>query len=156
MNPAVVIHIYDHHPAAVDASQGACHADLKVVESVGATTTVLIERVLQQGLPLSPLEATMLALGLYDETGSFTYVSTTPRDLEAAAAVLRAGADLTVVADTLRQPLEPDTIACSTICCSTAPPITWKAAPCSCHQPPGALSRGVGRGGAEARRTQGA
>ena len=111
MNPAVVIHIYDHHPAAVDASQGTCHADLKVVESVGATTTVLIERVLQQGLPLSPLEATTLALGLYDETGSFTYVSTTPRDLQAAAAVLRAGADLTVVADTLRQPLEPDTIA---------------------------------------------
>ena len=111
MNPAVVIHIYDHHPAAVDASQGTCHADFKVVESVGATTTVLIERVLQQGLPLSSLEATTLALGLYDETGSFTYVSTTPRDLQAAAAVLHAGADLTVVADILRQPLEPDTIA---------------------------------------------
>ena len=111
-NPAVAIHIFDHHPAAaVDASQGTCHADLKVVAPVGATTTILIERVLQQGLPLSPLEATTLALGLYDETGSFTYVSTTPRDLEAAAAVLRAGADLTVVADTLRQPLEPNIIA---------------------------------------------
>jgi tRNA nucleotidyltransferase (CCA-adding enzyme) len=110
-NPAVALHIFDHHPTAADASQRTCHADLKVVESVGATTTVLIERMLQQGLALSPLEATTLALGLYDETGSFTYVSTTPRDLQAAAAVLHAGADLTVVADTLRQPLEPDTIA---------------------------------------------
>src|SRR6266542_2194815 len=112
MNPAVAIHIVDHHPeTAGEARQGACHAELKVVEPVGATTTVLIERVLQQGIPLSPLEATVLALGLYDETGSFAYVSTTPRDLEAAAAVRRAGADLTVVADTLRQPLEPDAIA---------------------------------------------
>jgi tRNA nucleotidyltransferase (CCA-adding enzyme) len=111
-NPAVVLHIFDHHLAAVgDASQRTCHADLKVVEAVGATTTVLIERVLQQGLPLSPLEATTLALGLYDETGAFTYVSTTPRDLQAAAAVLRAGADLTVVADMLRQSWEPDAIA---------------------------------------------
>jgi tRNA nucleotidyltransferase (CCA-adding enzyme) len=110
-NPAVVIHIFDHHPAAADASQRTYHTDLKVVEPVGATTTVLIERVLQQSLSLSPLEATTLALGLYDDTGSFTYVSTTPRDLAAAAVVLRAGADLTVVADTLRQPLEPEAIA---------------------------------------------
>lgn len=111
-NPAVVLHIFDHHPAAVqDASQRTCHAEIKVVEPVGATVTVLIERVLQQGLVFSPLEATTLALGLYDETGAFTYVSTTPRDLAAAAVVLRAGADLTVVADTLRQPLAPDAIA---------------------------------------------
>ena len=66
-NPAVAIHIFDHHPeAAGDASQGTCQAELKVVEPVGATTTVLIERVLQQGLPFSPLEATTLALGLYE------------------------------------------------------------------------------------------
>jgi tRNA nucleotidyltransferase (CCA-adding enzyme) len=112
MNPAVALHIFDHHPeTAPEAGQGTRHAELKVVEPVGATTTVLIERVLQQGLALSPLEATVLALGLYDETGSFSYVSTTPRDLEAAAVVRRAGADLTVVVDTLRQPLDPDAIA---------------------------------------------
>jgi tRNA nucleotidyltransferase (CCA-adding enzyme) len=62
-------------------------------------------------MALSPLEATVMALGLYEETGSLAYVLTTPRDLEAAAAVLRAGADLTVVADTLRQPSEPDQTA---------------------------------------------
>jgi tRNA nucleotidyltransferase (CCA-adding enzyme) len=111
-NPAVAIHIFDHHPeTAAESGQGICQAECKVVEPVGATTTVLIERMLQQGRALSPLEATVLALGLYDETGFFAYVSTTPRDLEAAAAVRRAGADLTVVADTLRQPLDPDAIA---------------------------------------------
>jgi tRNA nucleotidyltransferase (CCA-adding enzyme) len=111
-NPAVTLHIFDHHLApAGEASQTLCRAERAVVESVGATATVMIERVLQQDLAFSPLEATTLALGLYDETGSFTYASTTPRDLQAAAAVLRAGADLTVVADTLRQPLDADTIA---------------------------------------------
>src|SRR5262249_5248835 len=31
-NPAVALHIFDHHPTAADASQRTCHADLKVVE----------------------------------------------------------------------------------------------------------------------------
>jgi tRNA nucleotidyltransferase (CCA-adding enzyme) len=112
INPAVALHIFDHHPeTAEETGHGTGHAELKVVEPVGATTTVLVEHVLQQGIALSPWEATVLALGLYDETGCFAYVSTTPRDLEAAAAVRRAGADLTVVADILHQPLEPDAIA---------------------------------------------
>ena len=51
-NPAVAIHLFDHHLAAVgDASQRTCHADLKVVEPVGATTTVVIERMLQRRSP---------------------------------------------------------------------------------------------------------
>jgi tRNA nucleotidyltransferase (CCA-adding enzyme) len=112
VNPAVAVHIFDHHPeAAGEASEGECQAERKVVAPVGATTTVMIEQLRQQGIALSPCEATVLALGLYEETGSFAFVSTTPRDLEAAAVVLRAGADLTVVADTLRHPLDPDQIA---------------------------------------------
>lgn len=111
-NPAVVLHVYDHHPdERGHGEQGGCQAQRKLVEPVGATTTMLIEQLQQRGLALTPWEATVLALGLYDETGSFTYVSTTPRDLQAAAVVLNAGADLTVVTDTLRQPLEPDHIA---------------------------------------------
>lgn len=88
----------------------SCQAELKVVAPVGATVTVLIERLLEQGLTPSPEEATVLALGLYEETGAFRYISTTPRDLRAAAAVLEAGADLRLVAETLRRPLEPGQI----------------------------------------------
>jgi tRNA nucleotidyltransferase (CCA-adding enzyme) len=111
-HPAVAVHIFDHHPeTAGEASQEGFHAERQVLAPVGASTTVLIELLWQRGITLSPFEATVLALGLYEETGSLAYVSTTPRDLEAAAAVLRAGADLTVVADTLRQPLDPDQIA---------------------------------------------
>lgn len=111
-NPRVAVHVFDHHPVdADDASPPAYQAAYKIVEDVGATVTLLVERILLQGLALSPLEATVLALGLYDETGSFAYPSTTPRDLQAAAAVLRAGADLTLVTEVLRHPLEPEHIA---------------------------------------------
>ncbi len=111
--PDVAIHVYDHH---VEQTEDAPLAFPKpperyVVEPVGATTTILIERLKAERIPLTPFEATILALGLYEETGSLAYVSTTPRDLEAAAEVLRAGADLNVVSDTLRSHLDPDQVA---------------------------------------------
>lgn len=112
-NPQVTVHAYDHHPGGKQESGGEAplRAALRVVEPVGATTTILIERLRQEGVALTPFEATVLALGLYEETGSLAYVSTTPRDLEAAASVLRAGADLNIVSDTLRSHLDPDQIA---------------------------------------------
>ncbi len=109
--PSVSIHVYDHHPDAGQAGAPPLRADLRVVERVGATTTILIERLQAQGQALTPFEATVLALGLYEETGSLAYTSTTARDLEAAAALLRAGADLNMVSDRLRPHLDPDQIA---------------------------------------------
>jgi len=112
-NPTVSIHVYDHHPDADQAAHGTplLRMDLRVVHQVGATTTILLEQLKDQHIPLTPFEATVLALGLYEETGSLAFASTTPRDLEAAAFVLRAGADLNVVSDTLRSHLDPDQIA---------------------------------------------
>jgi tRNA nucleotidyltransferase (CCA-adding enzyme) len=110
--PAVAIHVYDHHPDS-DA-QGAAsplRAGLRVVEPVGATVTILIERLRDQKIPLTPFEATVLAIGLYEETGSLAYASTTPRDVEAAAFVLRAGADLNMVSDALCRHLDPEQVA---------------------------------------------
>ena len=110
----VEVHLFDHHVDEEDSERpkdDRVHVTHQTVEAVGATTTLLVERLMKQHISLSPFEATVLALGLYEETGSMAYVSTTPRDLEAAAVVLRAGADLTVVSDTLRRPLDPHLIA---------------------------------------------
>ncbi len=112
-SPTVKVRIYDHHPD----SEG--HPDavppirtcLRMVEPVGATTTILIEQLKTHQIPLTPFEATVLALGLYEETGSLAYASTTPRDLYAAAHVLHSGADLNVVSDTLRTHLDPNQIS---------------------------------------------
>lgn len=113
--PDVEVLIYDHHGA--DEVAGEQTPSLwpvvtqRQVQPVGATTTLLVERLKEKQVAITSSEATILALGLYEETGSLAYPSTTPRDLEAAAFVLRAGADLNLVAETLRHPLDPDLIA---------------------------------------------
>lgn len=112
-DPKVAVHVYDHH-AGLDRpadEMAPIRTEYRLVEPVGATTTILIERLRAQNVSVTPFEATTLALGLYEETGSLAYASTTPRDLEAAAWVLRAGADLTTVGDILRRHLDPDQIA---------------------------------------------
>lgn len=111
--PSVEVHLFDHHVDEQEQGgrEGGSRVTHQTVEAVGATTTLLVERLKKERIPISPFEATVLALGLYEETGSMAYVSTTPRDLRAAATVLEAGADLTVVSDTLRRPLEPHLIA---------------------------------------------
>ncbi|NKB82156.1 MAG: CBS domain-containing protein [Nitrospirales bacterium] len=78
----------------------------RIIEPVGASTTVLIEQLKKLNIALTPFEATVLAIGLYEETGFLAYMSTTPRDLDAAAHVLRAGADLNMVRDTLSSHLD--------------------------------------------------
>jgi tRNA nucleotidyltransferase (CCA-adding enzyme) len=67
------------------------------VEGVGATTTLLVEQIRTGGPVLSPEEATLLMLGIYEDTGSLTYDTTTPRDAHAAAWLLDQGAQLPVV-----------------------------------------------------------
>src|SRR5690348_7590260 len=105
-NRNVRVHIYDHHPL----SEAFARAEYSLTDSVGATVTLLIEQLKIKALPLTPFEATVLATGLYDETGFMAFCSTTPRDLEAAGYVLRAGADLTAVTDTLKRPIDPEQI----------------------------------------------
>lgn len=112
-DPLVEVLVFDHHgadhrEAGVPSNGKSIHM---VIETVGATTTMLVERVRDAGIVLAPLEATVLALGLYEETGSFTYSSTTQRDLQAAAYLIGAGADLKTVTETLHRPLDPNIVA---------------------------------------------
>jgi len=71
----------------------------------GATTTILVEDLCAQGIKPTPVEATLLLLGIYEDTGSLSYVSTTPRDLRCAAWLLELGANLKVVNEFLHHPL---------------------------------------------------
>ncbi len=108
-NLSVEVVVFDHH--VDEASPCAGRSPLSLVQPVGATTTLLIEQLRQRRITMTPFEATVLALGLYEETGSFGFTSTTVRDLNAGAFLLESGADLNVVMDVLRRPLDPDTVA---------------------------------------------
>lgn len=99
--------IIDHH-APRESLNPAWQVTL---EPVGATTTILTERIRAEGISLSPVEATALLLGVYEDTGSLTYGTATPRDAYAAAWLLDQGALLDVVRDFLEHPLSDDQIA---------------------------------------------
>ncbi len=95
------VHAVDHHPPHKDLPQGWTSA----VDAVGACTTLLVESLQALPQPLTPEEATLLLLGIYEDTGSLSYAGTTPRDVRAAAGLLEQGANLTLAAGFLNHPL---------------------------------------------------
>ncbi|MGI6208481.1 MAG: CBS domain-containing protein [Anaerolineae bacterium] len=92
--------IIDHH--SMDEPLANATYDL---DTTGATTTILVERLAERGISIDPLEATLFVLGIYEDTGGLTYSGTTPRDLRAAAYLLEVGANLEIVRDFLSYPL---------------------------------------------------
>ncbi len=100
------VHIYDHHPAHPKDIAGS----LEVLREVGATTTILLDLVRQQELPLTPQEATLFALGIYEETGLLTFTNTTEADFHAAAFCLSRGANLGLVSDFIRRELSAEQV----------------------------------------------
>ena len=98
------IRVLDHHPRRENLP-----ADWDVtLDSVGATATLLTENLRDAKGQLSALHATLLLLGIYEDTGSLSYASTTPRDARATAWLLEQGASLKIAADYLNAPLSPD------------------------------------------------
>ena len=52
-----------------------------------------------------------MALGIFEDTGSFTFTSTTPQDFEAGAFLLGQGADLNVVSEIITRELNAEQVA---------------------------------------------
>jgi tRNA nucleotidyltransferase (CCA-adding enzyme) len=102
----IEIHIYDHHPDSEDD----VHGSVEVVEKIGSTTALLSRILRQKGIPLNSDEATILCLGIHEDTGSFTFLSTTPEDYRAAAWLTEQGADHSVVADMLTREMTTEQV----------------------------------------------
>ncbi len=94
--PGLTILRFDHHPGPSHLKNEFHH------QQAGANVSLMIRLLQAKHLEVTPDEATLLALGIYEETGHFTYTSTTAVDFEAAAWCRRQGADLTVVMDFLK------------------------------------------------------
>ena len=91
------IQLWDHHPI-----RGNIITPSKVCEIIGATITLLLRRIKQEQKILSPIQATLFLLGIYEDTGNLMYPSTTAEDAYAAAYLLEQKADLTVATSFLR------------------------------------------------------
>lgn len=101
VTPHTHIHFIDHHPLTRDLAPTMTFAG----GETGATTTLFVEQIREKELALTPVEATLLLLGIYEDTGSLSYSTTTPRDLRAAAFLLEQGASLAIVNQFLHPPL---------------------------------------------------
>ncbi len=97
------IHIYDHHPDAPRSFEGK-------VDKVGSCTTILVEELMHKNKPIDPESATILALGIYEDTGMLTYEGTTYRDARALEELLRRGLNLSLLRRFLSGGLSKDHI----------------------------------------------
>lgn len=95
--PGVDLHIYDHHPPSNDD----LHGSVEMVKEVGATVTILCQVLKKKKIEISPDEATIMMLGIYEDTGNLTFSSIQKDDYLAAAYLLSKGADLNVISDIL-------------------------------------------------------
>jgi len=89
----VEIVVIDHHQKT-DADV-SFSKDIQM--DVGATTTIIMQQIISENISITPFEATLFALGIYEDTGSFTYPNTTSKDLKTAAFLLENGANLYIL-----------------------------------------------------------
>ncbi|MFZ2949992.1 MAG: CBS domain-containing protein, partial [Desulfuromonadaceae bacterium] len=95
--PSLEIHIYDHHPVTEESIRPTGGK----VAVCGSASTLLGVRLMEEGVVLTPEEATLVMLGIHEDTGRLLFASATPDDYRVAGWLLEEGARLTVVSDAL-------------------------------------------------------
>lgn len=98
----VEVHVFDHHPD----TQEDIDADKKVVREIGATTSILVLILKDRGINITPEEATIMGIGIYEDTGGFLFSSTKPEDFEAAAWLRKKGMDVILISDFMHRDLD--------------------------------------------------
>ncbi len=96
------IQIYDHHPSKLKKTD-----NLKIFfRKTGSATTIVTQKLIERNIQIKSEDATLLLLGIYEDTGSFTYSITKPEDLKAAAFLLSKGGDLETVRTILERRID--------------------------------------------------
>ncbi|MDH6085422.1 CBS domain-containing protein [Umezakia ovalisporum] len=95
--------VYDHHLSQeLNIPVTESH-----IEPVGACTTLMVEQLQKQEIPLTLSQATVMALGIHVDTGSLTFDSATPRDAFALAWLMQQGVSSSVISTYLDPGLSP-------------------------------------------------
>ncbi len=98
-NPRV--RVIDHHLEREDLPE-----DWEItISDFGATATILVQAIQECDIPLTPIQATLLLLGIYEDTGSLIYARTKAEDIYAAGILVERGASLEIVSDYINHPL---------------------------------------------------
>ncbi len=89
--------VWDHH------SEGDMETDQKNIRETGATITMLVKEIERQRKLITPIQATLFLMGLYEDTGNLSFPSTIADDAHAAGFLLDRKADLHILNTFLRQ-----------------------------------------------------
>ncbi len=89
--------IWDHH------LKGTIKSTQSHVREMGSTTTMIVEKLKEKQTPISPIQATLFLMGIYEDTGSLSFNSTLPEDAYAAGYLLSLQADLGIATSFLKQ-----------------------------------------------------
>lgn len=89
--------VWDHH------TEGDMEADEKHIKETGATVTMLVQELEKQKKLITPIQATLFLMGLYEDTGNLTFPSTLSEDAYTAGFLLDRKADLHILSTFLRQ-----------------------------------------------------
>ena len=100
------VHIYDHHPPTSED----LHGSLEVIAETGATVTLLLDILQKKGIEITPDEATVMMLGIYEDTGNLTFPSTKEEDFKAAGYLVRMGANLSILSNVITKELTAEQI----------------------------------------------
>ena len=94
--------VWDHHPHRHIFPD----REENIYDPTGACTTFLVEQLMQKpGLHPGRIFSTLMLMGIYEDTGSLSYGSTTPRDIRAAAWLVEQGGDLDLMRRYVLQPM---------------------------------------------------
>lgn len=85
--------IYDHHESdCCDIVDAELHT-----EPLGANVSIMVKKIREKGITITPEDATIALVGIFGDTGSFTFDSATPDDFGAASWLLTQGAQNKIV-----------------------------------------------------------
>lgn len=104
---SVEVIIYDHHP---DSECNFKHRREPLLENYGSNTSFMLDIYLKKygHLSLAPHELDICLLGIYEDTGSFYYPTTSYKDFQMASLLLKEGSNLEIIKDFIRLPLSPE------------------------------------------------
>jgi tRNA nucleotidyltransferase (CCA-adding enzyme) len=105
-NPDLEIHIYDHHPP----SSEDLHGSLEIISEVGATVTLLLDILEKREIEITSDEATVMMLGIYEDTGNLTFSSAKEEDFKAAGYLVRKGANLSILSNVITKELTAEQV----------------------------------------------
>ncbi|HRT37005.1 MAG TPA: CBS domain-containing protein [Caldisericia bacterium] len=85
--------IIDHHYPDEEVKINA----KRIVKEVGATISILTHMIKKKNIDIKPLEASLFALGIYEDTGNLLFITTKPYDIEALSFIFNFNVDLKIV-----------------------------------------------------------